>query len=357
MRASLTALLALALSTTAQAQKPDAWILHSNDILGELEPCGCRNNPQGGFAREWNWTAQFKSETAKDKPLWRVDTGDLLFNATDLPPLLKKQSEIQAASVLKAMNALHTVAYVPGEKDFALGTDKLLALIQKTSPKKLPYLAANLKVRKTGKLLFAESVILKTPSGKKVALFGVVGESLAWPKDLTASPALESARAQVKKLRAQADWVIALTHQGLEADEKLASDVKGLDAVIGAHSQSFIQTPITHQKALVLQTAFRNQWVGVLPLTQPLRAEDYRLQGLDLAFETEATAKPTPIDILVKDAKAAIAATNASQEAGLKADGATPRASHFQTFPACAECHLTQFVFWSRTHHVTVESV
>lgn len=338
-----------------------AWIVHSNDILGELEPCGCRNNPQGGFAREWNWSRAFQKERAIQPAQWiRVDAGDLLFNAAELPQLLKPQSELQALYVLRAMALLQTQALVPGEKDFALGTQTLLKLIAqarktKGSPKgALPYLAANLYSKKTGKRLFDAARVIKIPGsgGKKLALLGLVGEGLSWPSDVRASPALAEASAQVARLRKEANWVVVITHQGLEDDEKLAREVAGIDAVIGAHTQSFLQTPVPQKKALVFQTAFRNQWVGAIPLQTKLEAKNYVLAGLELQYETPSAEPATAMDALVADAKREIASLNLKAESALtRVESAPHGEAAYQTFPACAQCHLPQFVFWSRTHH------
>ncbi len=324
-------------------------LIHTNDVLGELEPCGCRNNPLGGMARKANLIKR-----SKDPEIIQVDTGDLFFSTDVIPGPLQNQSRLQAEYLLKSMEMTHQDAIVPGEKDFALGTQTLDQL-RKGSP--IHFLAANL--RKTdGSKPFEKHVILtrKTPDGKtlRVALIGLVGEEIAWPKGIKVSPAIKVARAEVKAVRKKADLVIVLTHQGLDQDKALAQAVPGIDIIVGAHSQSFIQEPVTIGTAHLYQSSFRNQYVGVVSLDQPFTGKDYNLVGLDAAYDSPAQA-PSEMDDWVKKFKTAIAELNMREDAAMQNESAANRdpaqVTTYHTFPRCAECHLKQFDFWRRTHH------
>jgi hypothetical protein len=148
--------------------------------------------------------------------------------------------------------------------------------------------------------------------------------------------------------------VIALTHQGLDQDEALAKAVSGIDVIIGAHTQSFLQSPPEINHTLVVQSSFRNQYVGMLPLTRPLKVENYKLVGLDPSYDSPAQA-PSAMDDLVKEFKTAVAELNMHEEAEQNAHqiSSTPSntGTKFHTFPRCAECHLKQFEFWRKTPH------
>lgn len=337
-----------AMGSALAAQTASAiTIVHTNDLLGELEPCGCRTNPLGGMARKANLLKR-----SEDKEIIQLDAGDLLFQTDQIPEALKKQSLLQAKYLLKAMDQTHHDAAVPGEKDFALG----LAAFQKLAKgTKVKFIAANLKA-KSGKKLFEPHLLLKRKDEKgktvTVAVFGLVGEKLAWPKDLKASPAITAAKAEVSALKSKADYVIALTHQGLDQDEALAKAVPGIDVIIGAHSQSFLQAPPTVGKTLIVQSSFRNQYVGMVPLSHPVKAENYKLVGLDPSYDSPAQA-PSAMDDLVKEFKTAIAELNTREEAEESARlvSSSSNSTKFHTFPRCAECHLKQFEFWRKTPH------
>jgi hypothetical protein len=337
-----------ALGSAFAAQTASAiTIVHTNDLLGELEPCGCRTNPLGGMARKANLLKR-----TEDKEIIQLDGGDLLFSTDQIPEALKKQSLLQAKYLLKAMDQTQHDAAVPGEKDFALGLSTFQKLTKDT---KVKFIAANLKA-KGGKKLFEPHLLLKRKDtdGKTVtiAVIGLVGEKLTWPKDLKASPAIAAAKAEVGSLKSKADYIVALTHQGLEQDEALAKAVPGIDLIVGAHTQSFLQAPPTVGKTLIVQSSFRNQYVGLVPLTHPLKVESYKLVGLDPSYDSPAQA-PSAMDDLVKEFKTAIAELNTREEAEESARlvSSSANSTKYHTFPRCAECHLKQFEFWRKTPH------
>lgn len=351
----------IALTFAALAAVPTSHavtIVHSNDVLGEIEPCGCRTNPLGGYARKANFLNSLKDHQ-KDREIIQIDAGDLLFPAIVIPELLKQQSEFQARYVLRTLDQLHQDVVVPGEKDFAMGTKTFRNLISKS---KIHFLAANL-TKRTGAPFLPASVILKRKEadGKiiRVAILGLVGSDLDWPKDLKASDPIQKAAKLVPELRKKADYVIVVTHQGFDADKALATKVQGIDYIIGGHTQSFLQTPVTVEEpggksTTILQSSFRNQYVGVLNLDKtPLKLDPtsddyYQLVGLDPNYDSPA-GKPGPTDQLVEEFKTKLGEMNAKQDDVVPLNST---ASKYQTFPRCAECHLKQFDFWRKTPHM-----
>lgn len=323
-------------------------IVHTNDVLGELEPCGCRTNPLGGMARKANLLKH-----TEDKEIIQLDAGDLLFPSIDIPEALKKQSMLQAQYLLKAMDQTHHDAVVPGEKDFALGVASFQKLARGT---KVKFIAANLKA-KSGKKFLEPHLLLKRKDEKgktvTVAVIGLVGESLKWPKELKASSAIAAAKAEVKALRSKADYVVALTHEGFEQDEALAKAVPEIDLIVGAHTQSFLQAPPVVNHALIVQSSFRNQYVGLVSLSHPIKVDNYKLVGLDPSYDSPAQA-PSAMDDLVKEFKTSIAELNTREEAESQREltsSSNSSGTKYHTFPRCAECHLKQFDFWRKTPH------
>lgn len=54
---------------------------------------------------------------------------------------------------------------------------------------------------------------------------------------------LQSVKTEVVKLRKSGvDFIIALGHSGLEMDKRVAREVDGIDAVIGGHSHSYLNS-------------------------------------------------------------------------------------------------------------------
>lgn len=340
------ALLSSAIGSSAYA----VTLVHSNDVLGEIEPCGCRTNPLGGMARKQNY---LKKITAPN--IIQVDGGDLLFQSDEIPEALRKQTLLQAQYLLKVLEMTGMDAVVPGEKEFAMGFRTFQDLAKKTQ---IHFLAANLAT-KSGKKPFESSLIVKRKedNGKTVSvgLFGIVDPKLNWPKELKGQPSIAAAREQVKALKGKVDYIVALTHEGEALDEVLAKAVPGIDIIIGGHSQSFLQVPVTVGSTHIYQSSFRNQYIGALPLTKPLKDEDYKLTGMDAAYDSPADAQ-TSVDKIVAEFKTAIADLNSREETEMqqavwKSSPTDPHSLKFHTFPRCAECHLKQFDFWRKTKH------
>ena len=324
-------------------------LVHSNDLLGDIEPCGCRTNPLGGMARKANLLKRLE-----DQSILQLDAGDLLFSSNELPELLKGQAELQARYLLKSMNDLHHDAVVPGEKDFALGLQTFEKLRKAT---KIRFLAANLVLRKGGKALFEKSAIFnrKSADGKplRIAVVGIVGEGLPFPKELKTLSPLDTAKREVAAVRKKADLVILLTHAGLETDRMLAEKVPGVDIIVGGHTQSFLQDPVKVGKTVIYQSSFRNQYVGVVSLDHPFTGESYKLVGLDAGYDSPE-GKPSETDKLVTEFKKALGDLNSQDDAKIAKitqETAVSTGTKFHTFPKCAECHLKQFDFWRKTNH------
>lgn len=345
-----------AISSTVNC--PTAWavtVIHTNDVLGEIESCGCRNNPQGGFARKMNL---LKTLTVKDD-LLQLDAGDLLFASAQISSFLEKQNRLQAQYLLKGLELMQQDVIVPGEKDFALGLAFFEDLIKQS---KIKFIAANLKRKNNKKLInFLDPEVIferKSQTGVpiRIAVFGLVGDQLAWPPELIATSPIRAAKEAVRRLRKKADVLIALTHQGLELDQKLAREVSGIDFIIGGHTQSFLQTPLQVGTTWIMQSSYRNQFIGVLPLPIPFKKAEfktdaYRLIGLEEEYNSPANAQ-NAMDKLVAEFKNTLSAEASGDVAGStsKAEAESVKPG-FQTDANCKTCHGKQWNFWKTTKH------
>lgn len=323
-----------------------ATLVHTNDVLGDIEPCGCRTNPLGGMARKYHLLKKMK-----DPLKLQLDTGDLLFPSERIPNYLKDQSILQAKYLLKSMDLTHHQAAVPGEKDFALGL-KIFENLRKSS--QVQFLAANLK-RRDGKSFLNSHAIFtekdpKTHKVFRIGVVGLVGEKLQWPHDLKVSPGIPVAQKEVISLQGKVDLLIFLTHQGLEEDRNLARRVSGIDLIVGGHSQAFLQNPEKVKKTWLVQSSFRNQYVGTWPLSSHLDSARYELVGLDTTYDSPVNA-PSEIDDWVKEFKTRVAELNSEKETSLEMFETGKDVPKYQTFPKCLGCHLKQFDFWRNTLH------
>src|SRR6185437_10804091 len=263
-------------------------IVHSNDVLGEIEPCGCRTNPLGGYARKANVLKSLPDY--KTDQILQLDAGDLLFPSDNMPEVLRKQSAVQARWILKILSMTHMDAVTPGEKDFSLGKETFMKLIHEHAGK-TRFLAANLDDAHGKRLLEPYAIFVrKHPDGKpmRIAVLGLVGTDVGWPKEVHATDPIQAAKKYVPELRKKSDFVIALTHEGLDADRRLAHAVPGINMIIGGHSQSFIQDPEKQKvgQTMIYQSSFRNQYLGVINLETFPSIDSYKMIGLDAGYDS-----------------------------------------------------------------------
>ena len=335
----LALLLALTFSPQARSELiPKVPIVYSSNVDGEIEPCGCRENPTGGINRRYN---ALKTKITGD--FLSVDSGDLFYKSAPIPDFLLAQWNYQAEVLVDAYNSFGVEVFTPGDLDFAAGTEQLLKLKARA---KFKFISSNI-FTKDEKPLFDTHIILKK-NGKKIGIFAVIDEkfwdTLPMPKDLHAKDHIEVAKQIVKKLKSESDIVIALTHLGFDLDKELAQKVPGIDAIFGAHSQSFLHQPEKVGDTLIFQTSFRGQHLGVYD------TENHMYQ-LDQRFDSE-NGSPNPMDYLLSEAKLKIGKINLEMDEKImrEAQGKNEN-TEYQTFVRCVDCHQSQFDFHRKTRH------
>lgn len=134
-------------------------------------------------------------------------------------------------AVLKAMNAAGYDAMTPGESEFQLGLEALMALRGMAG---FPMLSVNAQNEEGARLLSGSIIVEK--DGLRIGVFGLTGGVEA--EGVTLADAAESAQAAVETLRGEGcDLVIALAHLGKNEEGRavardVAEQVEHLDAVI-----------------------------------------------------------------------------------------------------------------------------
>lgn len=232
----------------AQAEPKRLVLLVTGDNRGEIAPCGCKAEPQGGLARR---KTAIETERARGIPAVLMDAGNALFRQAgrrEEPKVLQK-----AELVLEQMEAQGTVAMAVGERDLSQG----LAWLQKATGarKKMKLLSANL-VDKAGKAPFTPSMVVEA-GGLKVGVVGVSPEGTpAGEPGLKGKPPVEVALAEARKLRKtkKVDVVVVLAAVPYQEAVKMAllaedavdfvvqsHDAKGIGigALVGSHAAVF----------------------------------------------------------------------------------------------------------------------
>ena len=239
--AAVAALLAGCAMTPAQRAPLKLTVLHTNDHHGRFWP---NSDGEYGLAARKTLIDKVRAEVkAAGGEVLLLDGGDV---NTGVP-----ESDLQDAEPdFKGMNLLGYDASAIGNHEF----DKPLAVLDKQIKwSKFPLLAANIYNRTTGQRMFEPYRIFER-GGYKIAVMGLTTDDTS--KMVVQSnvanvefrkPSDEAAKL-VPDLRSQADMVIAATHMGHYTDGKsgvnapgdveMARAVKGLDLIVGGHSQN-----------------------------------------------------------------------------------------------------------------------
>jgi 5'-nucleotidase/UDP-sugar diphosphatase len=239
--ASLAASLAGCAVTPAQRAPLKLTVLHTNDHHGRFWP-----NADGeyGLAARKTLIDKVRAEVAASGgQVLLLDGGDV---NTGVP-----ESDLQDAEPdFKGMNLLGYDASAIGNHEF----DKPLAVLDKQIKwSKFPLLAANIYNKTSGQRMFEPYRIFER-GGYRIAVLGLTTDDtskMVLPANVAdiefRKPAAEAAKL-VPELRGKADMVIAATHMGHYTDGKrgvnapgdveMARAVKGLDLIVGGHSQN-----------------------------------------------------------------------------------------------------------------------
>ena len=268
----LTAMAGLALATPnvrgADPAFRKGWIviLHTNDLHGHLTSWrgwegDLKGKSVGGLSRVAAAVRQVRTDVGKDRVLL-LDAGDA-FGGTMTADLTTGHAMVEG------MNAVGYDAMCIGSHDLDFTAAGLSDCLKATH---FPVLAANV-FTSPGHALFTPPSLIRKVGDTQVGVFGLAypNTELTIPRASTAglvfespAPAAKEAVAELKRQGAQV--IIALTHLGLGADERLAQAVPGIDVIVGGHSHNRVRAAVQTGHTLIVQAGAFGSDVGRLDL-------------------------------------------------------------------------------------------
>lgn len=247
--------LLLPLSVLWGAEPIPIRILYINDFHGFAEPYRPSGHQEvmGGIA----YLADEVSRQRKEAPSLLLAAGDMIQGNP-------WANLFQGRSVIAVMNLMDFSAMVLGNHEFDFGLPVLAERIQEA---RFSVLGANLR-----ELPGIQPFIVKEISGLRVAVIGLITEETpitTHPKNvegLVFSSAVDRCREVLKEISDQTDVVIVLSHLGLPADLRLAEAVEGIQVIVGGHSHTRIERPLSVKGTLIVQAWEHAKVLGVLDL-------------------------------------------------------------------------------------------
>ena len=233
------------------AQDGKLYILHTNNTNGALENCYCPDHPFGAVEKRSIYFSNFLKENPNTLLL---DAGDI-FTMT--------HQTLKDSLMAEAYNLLSYDAILLGDQELTMD---LKELNQLTSLMKTVVIGTNIDYPGVVK----SHITVKNKL--RIAILGIMDPYAVkyYPKEIRdkikLSDPIKSIKSEMKRLKRKADIFILMTHQGADLDNVIAEKIKGLDIIIGAHSQSALEKPEIINGAIVTQAGKEGYYIGVIEL-------------------------------------------------------------------------------------------
>ncbi len=194
---------------------------------------------------------------AADENVLLLDSGDLL-NALINP--------LRHEYVVKVYNELGYDAWTPGDQDFIEGLDFYLNNLLQA---KMTMLNTNLRY---GGFVQGSRYIIRKFGDVRIGITATFNPKLHQliksysRKSVTADPAEPELRAALDEMKDKCDYIMLLSHSGIDRDRELISEFPEINLIIGAHSQTVLAQPEKINDSYLVQAGRNGYHVGILNL-------------------------------------------------------------------------------------------
>lgn len=233
-------------------------LVYTNSLNGYLDYCHCKAEPNGGLVKR---ITEFASIRGAHRNALFFDTGDAF--TYDPDPLGSKY-------IVRAMKLAGYDAMAPGDQEFASGADVFIGFAGE-----LPFLCGNLQVQRGGRWITPlPGMRIMEKAGVKMAVIGTISQDAFkfYPESVKRSVRVLDQVSNLKKSIREAEgkgakFIVLLSHSGHERDLELAGAIRGIDVIIGGHSQTLTKQPVKVGDTLVVQAGSNGAHIGILELT------------------------------------------------------------------------------------------
>ncbi|HKX94490.1 MAG TPA: thiosulfohydrolase SoxB, partial [Methylibium sp.] len=263
----------------AAGVRPGSALAHAYTYL-DFEAAARRYGKVGGFAHLATLVKRMKASRPGALLLdggdtWQGSATSLWTNAQDM---------VDACKLLG-------VDVMTGHWEFTYGQERVQQIVDGDLKGRIDFVAQNVKTADFGDEVF-KPYVMKEINGVKVAIVGQAFPytPIANPRYMVAdwSFGIQDERMQqvVDEARAKgAAVVVVLSHNGMDVDLKMASRVRGIDAILGGHTHDGVPLPVIVSnaggKTLVTNAGSNSKFLGVLDFeVKDGKVADYRYKLL-----------------------------------------------------------------------------
>jgi len=175
--------------------------------------------------------------------------------------------------------------------EFTFGADRVKDIVEKDFKGRIDFVAQNIKTTDFEDLVF-QPYTMKEQNGVKIAVIGQafpytpIANPRHFVPDWTFGIQDEHMQKMVDEARSKgAQVVVVLSHNGMDVDIKMASRVRGIDAVLGGHTHDGMPAPVVVKNAggqtLVTNAGSNGKFLAVLDFdVRGGKVQDYRYKLL-----------------------------------------------------------------------------
>lgn len=313
MKILVSALLLASLANTACAftkgKTYKLTILHTNDHHGHFFP---NKDGEYGLAARATLIKELRDQIKKEGGhVLLVDAGDV---NTGTP----QSDMLDAEPDFKAMAEIGYDVMAIGNHEF---DNSLKTIFKQRKWAGFPFISANIYYKNNPRRVFP-SHIVKEIDDLKVTIFGLTTEdtpiksSPENSKHLRFTPVVEEAKKIVPWLRKNTDVLIGLTHAGhyenelhgsnSPGDVSIARAVKGIDLIVGGHTQNALHKADIQNGTIIVQAQDWGKYVGRVDLeilNGNVSLKEYKLIPVNLKGTETRIAQDTSMEQFLRPFK------------------------------------------------------
>jgi 5'-nucleotidase/UDP-sugar diphosphatase len=215
----------------AFSQNQSIVVVYSHNTNGILENCHCPERSYGALEKR---AVVIDSIRRAEKEILLVDTGDIL----DI-----REDRLLHEYITRAYGKMKYDFWVPGDQDFVEGPDFFL---NQLSGQLGNLVVSNIynKNKPVG-----ESYVIKEYGKLKIGITGTIREDLYQYLEQPAAgifsfkDQMRNLKPVIKSLTQNTDYIILLSHSGIDRDREIAAEFPVLGLIIGGHSQTLLLNP------------------------------------------------------------------------------------------------------------------
>ncbi|MBX3605093.1 MAG: thiosulfohydrolase SoxB [Piscinibacter sp.] len=242
--------------------RPGTALSHAYTYI-DFETAARRYGKVGGFAELATLVKRMKASRPGALLLdggdtWQGSATSLWTNAQDM---------VEACKLLG-------VDVMTGHWEFTYGMERVKEIVEKEFKGRIDFVAQNVKTTDFGDPVFAPYT-MRTINGVPCAIVGQAFPytPIANPRYMVADWSFgiqdDNLQKAVDEARAKgAQVVVVLSHNGMDVDLKMASRVRGVDAILGGHTHDGMPVPVAVRNAggttLVTNAGSNGKFLGVL---------------------------------------------------------------------------------------------